>query len=450
MTIGSVVDRLKGEFPDISVSKLRYLEEQGLVTPRRTKSRLPPLLAGRLQPPRARAHHAARRVPAAQGDPPRARAQPGRRRAGRAAGAAQGRLRRPRGGARATPPRRSCSSRAPTRACSTNSRSTSCVHRAARSAACGATARPTCGIVGAAAQLAVNGLRPKNLRLVKSSIDREHGPHRAGAAAGAQVAAPGAPPRGLDQLEDIVQATTQLRQLLLTRGIRRLTAGPATRLSRAGRARRRPEPRDTLPQQAGRTDRGDDDERRPDRPRRQDARDPGLSRRRASSFATSCRCSRTRRRCARPSTASSSTASAGTSTSCSAPRRAGSSSAPPSPTGSAPASSARASPASSRTTTVSSRVRPRVRHRQARGPRRRHQARPERPRPRRPPGHGRHGTRQGRARREARRQGRRPRLPRRARRPQGARQARRLRRLQPDHVLNLASRRFASAALLPR
>ncbi|HEY5169691.1 MAG TPA: MerR family transcriptional regulator, partial [Thermoleophilia bacterium] len=38
LTIGTVVDRLRGEFPDISVSKLRYLEEQGLVTPRRTKS----------------------------------------------------------------------------------------------------------------------------------------------------------------------------------------------------------------------------------------------------------------------------------------------------------------------------------------------------------------------------------------------------------------------------
>ena len=37
-TIGSVVERLRGEFPDISVSKLRYLEEQGLVAPRRTKS----------------------------------------------------------------------------------------------------------------------------------------------------------------------------------------------------------------------------------------------------------------------------------------------------------------------------------------------------------------------------------------------------------------------------
>ena len=80
LTIGSVVERLRGEFPDISVSKLRYLEEQGLVTPRRTKSgyrlysqddfnRLVRVLA-----------HAARRVPAAQGHPSRARAQPRRRR----------------------------------------------------------------------------------------------------------------------------------------------------------------------------------------------------------------------------------------------------------------------------------------------------------------------------------------------------------------------------------
>ena len=38
LTIGTVVERLRAEFPDISVSKLRYLEEQGLVTPRRTKS----------------------------------------------------------------------------------------------------------------------------------------------------------------------------------------------------------------------------------------------------------------------------------------------------------------------------------------------------------------------------------------------------------------------------
>jgi DNA-binding transcriptional MerR regulator len=37
LTIGAVCDRLKGEFPDISISKIRYLEDRGLLTPRRTQ-----------------------------------------------------------------------------------------------------------------------------------------------------------------------------------------------------------------------------------------------------------------------------------------------------------------------------------------------------------------------------------------------------------------------------
>jgi DNA-binding transcriptional MerR regulator len=37
LTIGAVCDRLKSEFPDISISKIRYLEGEGLVTPRRTR-----------------------------------------------------------------------------------------------------------------------------------------------------------------------------------------------------------------------------------------------------------------------------------------------------------------------------------------------------------------------------------------------------------------------------
>lgn len=37
LTIGSVCARLKDEFPDISISKIRYLEDQGLLTPRRTQ-----------------------------------------------------------------------------------------------------------------------------------------------------------------------------------------------------------------------------------------------------------------------------------------------------------------------------------------------------------------------------------------------------------------------------
>jgi len=37
LTIGAVCRRLKAEFPDISISKIRYLEDQGLLTPRRTQ-----------------------------------------------------------------------------------------------------------------------------------------------------------------------------------------------------------------------------------------------------------------------------------------------------------------------------------------------------------------------------------------------------------------------------
>jgi DNA-binding transcriptional MerR regulator len=38
LTIGAVCRRLQGEFPDISISKIRYLEDQGLLAPRRTQS----------------------------------------------------------------------------------------------------------------------------------------------------------------------------------------------------------------------------------------------------------------------------------------------------------------------------------------------------------------------------------------------------------------------------
>ena len=36
-TIGAVCVRLRAEFPDISISKIRYLEDQGLLTPKRTR-----------------------------------------------------------------------------------------------------------------------------------------------------------------------------------------------------------------------------------------------------------------------------------------------------------------------------------------------------------------------------------------------------------------------------
>jgi DNA-binding transcriptional MerR regulator len=37
LTIGAVCDRLKPEFPDISISKIRYLEGEGLLNPKRTR-----------------------------------------------------------------------------------------------------------------------------------------------------------------------------------------------------------------------------------------------------------------------------------------------------------------------------------------------------------------------------------------------------------------------------
>jgi DNA-binding transcriptional MerR regulator len=37
LTIGAVCDALKPEFPDVSISKIRYLEGEGLLTPQRTE-----------------------------------------------------------------------------------------------------------------------------------------------------------------------------------------------------------------------------------------------------------------------------------------------------------------------------------------------------------------------------------------------------------------------------
>ena len=85
------------------------------------------------------------------------------------------------------------------------------------------------GIVGAAAQLAQLGLRPKNLRVVKSAVDREIGLIEQVLLPALKSNRPERRRQGLDQLDDIIQATTQLRQLLLARGMRRLTGGRGER-----------------------------------------------------------------------------------------------------------------------------------------------------------------------------------------------------------------------------
>jgi len=39
LTIGQVVDQLKPDFPDLSITKVRYLEDRGLLSPSRTPGR---------------------------------------------------------------------------------------------------------------------------------------------------------------------------------------------------------------------------------------------------------------------------------------------------------------------------------------------------------------------------------------------------------------------------
>jgi DNA-binding transcriptional MerR regulator len=41
MSIGAVLDLLRGDFPDVTISKIRFLEAEGLVTPERTASGYP-------------------------------------------------------------------------------------------------------------------------------------------------------------------------------------------------------------------------------------------------------------------------------------------------------------------------------------------------------------------------------------------------------------------------
>jgi len=223
LTIGSLVDRLRGEFPDISVSKLRYLEEQGLVNPQRTKSgyrlysqddfsRLVRVLTMQRDEylPLKVIRRELERSPAASLAPPRA----GLRKSDLVAGGEE----------------REYTAEELQQLTGADAglmqeleefelvhgRQVSGVRRYSQTDA---------GIVGAAVQLSHSGLRPKNLRVIKSAVDREAGVIE-------QVLLPSLRSNrqekrreALDQLDDIIQATTQLRQLLLARGLRRLTAG---------------------------------------------------------------------------------------------------------------------------------------------------------------------------------------------------------------------------------
>ena len=69
LSIGQVLARLSPEFPTLTSSKLRFLEVRGIVTPLRTESGYRKFSPDDLERLRARAHHAARPLPAARGHP---------------------------------------------------------------------------------------------------------------------------------------------------------------------------------------------------------------------------------------------------------------------------------------------------------------------------------------------------------------------------------------------
>ena len=71
LTIGTVCNRLQDEFPDVSISKIRYLEDQGLLNPRRTQGGYRLFSRGRRRAAGDDSPPAAGRVPAAARDPAR-------------------------------------------------------------------------------------------------------------------------------------------------------------------------------------------------------------------------------------------------------------------------------------------------------------------------------------------------------------------------------------------
>ncbi len=223
-TIGSVVERLRAEFPDLSVSKVRYLEEQGLITPRRTRSgyRLfSPEDFDRLQAVLTMQRDdylplkvIRRELDKAPGEAP----APTPRRLDRS-----DLIERADGG-------REHTAEELTRRLGAEPELLAELeeYEIVRPRQVSGVKRYTdidAGIVAAAVDLARVGLRPKNLRILKSAVDRETGLIE-------QVTLPILrSPRvdhqreALDIIQTIVAATTQLRQLLIARNVRRLTSG---------------------------------------------------------------------------------------------------------------------------------------------------------------------------------------------------------------------------------
>ena len=123
---GPSAGALKDEFPDISISKIRYLEDQGLLAPKRTQGGYRLFGEDDVERLRDDPPAPARRVPAAARDPPGARLAVGRRRSAAGSAPAGWRARRRARAGRALRARRR--SRRSSRA---SSRSSACCIRAA-------------------------------------------------------------------------------------------------------------------------------------------------------------------------------------------------------------------------------------------------------------------------------------------------------------------------------
>lgn len=224
-TIGSVVDRLRAEFADLSVSKVRYLEEQGLITPQRTNSgyrlysredveRLQRVLT--LQ----RDEYMPLKVIRRELDRGQAVATGPRRRTG----VRRTDLVEPASGGREHTHDEVVRRLGATQDLLTELEEFELI-RPRQVSGVKRYSDLDVEIVAVAVELGGVGLRPKNLRILKSAVDRESGLIE-------QVVLPVLrSPRmdhqreALDLIERIIESTTALRRLLMTRNVRRLTTG---------------------------------------------------------------------------------------------------------------------------------------------------------------------------------------------------------------------------------
>ena len=219
-TIGAVCRRLQAEFPDISISKIRYLEDQGLLAPRRTQGGYRLFSEDDVERLRDDPAAAARRVPAAARDPRGARLAAARARS--AAPARRSALGRP--GRRARP-RRALRARRRSRPSSrASSRSSGCSQPRASG---GEKLYPASDvdIAAACAQLARFGVDAAPPAHVPHGGRPRGRPARAARRAGAALAQPRAPrARRSSDLQALAELAQELSQLLFWRDLRRRRA----------------------------------------------------------------------------------------------------------------------------------------------------------------------------------------------------------------------------------